>query len=180
MGTGSILVSGFALFARVGYVTVRDLVRCVTEGLWDLDLFLKAVFRYGFMGTVIGAVSSVEQKGSLSFRQVNVRAVREFFGVDAAQPVDGKFRFDREEDNTPEMELAHRLYRLLVPTFLQVELRRGESPTPFSDYVTDIRVVYGIPAMIQVLTAMGQDVLLRGYDYRYSRSVDRRTVLSTS
>lgn len=162
----------------VGYVTVRDLVRCVTEGLWDLDLFLKAVFRYGFMGTVIGAVSSVEQKGSLSFRQVNVRAVREFFGVDAAQPVDGKFRFDREEDNTPEMELAHRLYRLLVPTFLQVELRRGESPTPFSGYVTDIRVVYGIPAMIQVLTAMGQDVLLRGYDYRYSRSVDRRTVLS--
>lgn len=160
------------------YVNIGDFVQCVTGGLWTRDMFLKAMFQYGSVNDVLGAVSSVEQKGKLSFRQVDLPAVRAFFSGAVERSEDGSYRFDRPEDQTPQMELAHELYRLLVPTFLKVELRRGESPTPFSSAMLRLKVVCGIDTMIQVLTAMGQDVLNRRDYYWGGGSTDKQTVLS--
>ena len=56
----------------------------------------------------------------------------------------------------PEMTLAHTLYKEIVPAVLQVELKRGEQETPFSSSIGSIRVVYGIPVLVQILTALGE------------------------
>lgn len=72
---------------------------------------------------------------------------------------------------------AHELYREMIPAVLQVELKRGEQPTPFSEHIHQIRAIYGIDYMIQILTALGKDPLQRGYSY-YSSNNERKAVLS--
>ena len=78
----------------------------------------------------------------------------------------------------PEMTLAHTLYKEIVPAVLQVELKRGEQETPFSSSIGSIRVVYGIPVLVQILTALGKDTLERSQYSYYSGGSSRRSVLS--
>lgn len=159
-----------------GYVTLADFVCCAVQGLWDRDMFLKAAFEYGCMGTVIGAASTVCQRGCLSSRQVDIQGLRAFFGKDAPQPSDGKYRFDQAEVKTPKMELAQELYHLIVPALLKVELRRGEKATPFSAMAMALYAVYGIDSMIQVLVALGDEPLKRA-NYWRGMGTGRQTVL---
>ena len=160
-----------------GYLGLNDYVRCYVRGIWDKDLFYKAVFTFLDLGSLLEPVSTVEQKGAVSSRKARVYGLNSFFGYNVIKPVDGKYRFDTIGAELPEMVFAHELYRELVPTVLQVELKRGEQPTPFSKHVQQIRVIYGIDYMIQILTALGKDPLQRGYSY-YSANSERRPVLS--
>ena len=160
-----------------GYLRLYDFVRCYTEKIWDKDLFYKAVFTFLNLGSILGAVSTVEQKGIVPYRNARVGDLNAFFGNQAIKPVEGKYRFDDIGEELPAMALAHELYREVVPKVLAVELKRGEQPTPFSGYARNIQVIYGIDYMIQILTALGKDTLQRGYSYRFG-GTDRRIVLS--
>ena len=73
--------------------------------------------------------------------------------------------------------LAHTLYKEIIPAVLQVELKRGEQETPFSSSIGSIRVVYGIPVLVQILTALGKDTLERSQYSYYSGGSSRRSVL---
>ncbi|WP_347559908.1 DUF5724 domain-containing protein [Clostridium sp. AM58-1XD] len=163
--------------SRTSYMGLSDFVQCYTRGIWDKDLFYKAVFTFMNLGSVLGPVSSVEQKGAVSYMNARQGDLNAFFGPGVIKPADGKYRFDNIGDEMPAMKLAHELYRETVPLVLKVELKRGEQPTPFSNYITSIRVIYGIDVMIQILTALGQDTLQRSSGY-YSDASDRRNVLS--
>lgn len=165
-------------YSRPGnYLTLRDFVTCWERGIWDKDLFYKAVFTYLSLGSILGPASTVEQKGMVSFREANVGGLNAFFGNQVIQPTDGKYRFDNIGDELPAMKLAHQLYGEVVPKVLAVELKRGEQETPFSGSVKSIHIIYGIDYMIQILTALGKDTLERGSSYR-SSGRERRSVLS--
>ena len=159
------------------YLGLSDYVACYIRGFWDKDLFYKAVFTFLELGILLEAVSTVEQKGAVSSRYARVYALNSFFGTNAIMPVDGKFHFDTIGEEMPKMAFAHEVYREIIPLVLNVELKRGEQPTPFSEYINHIRAVYGIDYMIRILTALGKDPLQRGYSY-YSSLSERRTVLS--
>lgn len=159
------------------YLELSDYVQCYIRGIWDKDLFYKAVFTYCGIGKLLEPVSVVEQKGAVSSRKAGHQGLRDFFGNQAIRPVDGKYRFDTIGDEMPEMTFAHTLYREVIPVVMGVELKRGEQATPFSKDIRYIYVIYGIDYMIQILTALGKDPLERGYHY-YSSDEDRRCVLS--
>ncbi len=159
------------------YLSLRDFVRCYVNGIWDKDLYYKAVFTYLNLSAVLGPASTVEQKGLVAYRNARVGDLNAFFGPQAIQPADGKYRFDNIGDENPAMKLAHEIYQEIVPKVLLVELKRGEQPTPFSSFIRSIQVIYGIDYMIQILTALGKDTLQRGYSYRFS-GTERRVVLS--
>lgn len=161
---------------RESYLGLEDYVQCYVRGVWDKDLFYKAVFTFLDLGSLLEPVSTVEQIGVVSSRNARIYALNSFFGYNVIRPADGKYRFDTIKD-MPEMEFAHELYAELVPLVLKVELKRGEQPTPFSEDIHKIRAIYGIDYMIQILTALGKDPLQRGYSY-YSSSSDRKSVLS--
>lgn len=159
------------------YLFLRDYVQCYVRGIWDKDHLYKAVFDFSSMGALLEPISVVEQKGAVSSKNARIGALNAFFGTDAISPVDGKFRFDQIGKEMPAMELAHELYREIVPKVLKVELKRGEQPTPFSDWIRNIKAIYGIDYMIQILTALGKEPLSRGYSY-YASSTEKRRVLS--
>lgn len=127
---------------------------------------------------VLGAVSAVEQHGAVSSRDAGVGDLTAFFGWNVIRPVDGKYHFDQIGDELPAMKLAHELYQELIPLVLKVELKRGEQETPFSGDVPSIRVIYGIPVMIQILTAMGRETLKRNTGRYFSGAPDRAWALS--
>ncbi len=158
------------------YLNLSHYVGCYIRGIWDKDLFYKAVFTFSGLESLLEAVSTVEQVGAVSSRNARVYGLNAFFGPNKIKPVDGKYRFDTIKD-MPEMDFAHEIYQELIPLILSVELKRGEQPTPFSDVIGKIRVIYGIDYMIQIVTALGKDPLQRGYSY-YTSNSDRRPVLS--
>ncbi len=160
----------------VSYTRLSDYVQCYVRGIWDKDLFYKAVFSFCGLGNLLGPVSLMEQKEMVSSWRAEW-VLNTFLGEDAIQPVEGKYRFDVAEEETPEMAFAHELYREIIPVVLKVELKRGEQPTPFSEDMENIHVIYGIDYMIQILTALGKDPLQRGHGY-YAASAKRKTVLS--
>lgn len=159
------------------YIKPSDYVQSYVRGIWDKDLFYKAIFATYNLGSVLGPVSMVEQKGAVSPRRVNIRLLENFFGENALRLVDGKYHFDTIGDEMPEMAFAHELYREIIPVVLKVELKRGEQPTPFSGIIDDIYVIYGIDYMIQILTALGKDTLQRGDSY-YTSATERKLVMS--
>lgn len=162
-------------YNRDNYLGLCDYVQCYVRGIWDKDLFYKAVFTFLTIGSLLGPVSTVEQKGAVPIRRAN--RLNGFFRPGAIQPVDGKYHFDAIGSELPEMEFAHQIYREVIPLILKVELKRGEQPTPFSGYIKSIQAIYGIDYMIQILTALGKDPLQRGYSY-YASNTERKTVLS--
>lgn len=159
------------------YLYLSDYVQCYVRGVWDKDLFYKAVFTFLGIGSILEPVSAVEQKGAVTSRKARIQALNAFFGANVIKPVDGKYRFDTIGAKMPEMAFAHELYQDVIPMVLKVELKRGEQPTPFSQDIKNIQVIYGIDYMIQILTALGKDPLQRGYGY-YSSNTDRKSVLS--
>ena len=162
--------------SRHNYLDLSGYVKCYVKGIWDKDLFYKAVFTFMDLGSLLEPVSTVEQKGAVSSRNARIYGLNSFFGWNAVKPVDGKYRFD-EMREMPEMVFAHELYQELIPLVLSVELKRGEQPTPFSQATHKIWMIYGIDYMIQILTALGKDPLQRGYSY-YASDSDRKSVLS--
>lgn len=160
------------------YVYLRDFVICWERGIWDKSLFYKAVFRFLSLGSILGPASAVEKKGLLSYRDAAVSSVNSFFGSQAITPVDGKYRYDTiTEKEVPAIKLAREIYREVVPMVLEVELKRGEQKTPFSDSISSINVIYGIDYLIAIMTAMGKDSFQRGYAYGGSRQ-ERKWVFS--
>lgn len=160
------------------YLKLADFVQCYTRGLWDKPLFYKAVLEYLNFSSILGPASTVEQKGSLSSREARPHELYAFFGPGVLEPVDGKYRFDDQTAELPAMKLAHEIYRDTVPLVLKVELKRGEQPTPFSEGISSIHIVYGIDVMVQILAALGKDTLARGYYYSNSNATDRKRTLS--
>ncbi|MFM2269068.1 MAG: hypothetical protein RL757_2509 [Bacteroidota bacterium] len=51
------------------------------------------------------------------------------------------------------------------PHFLNIELKRGETPTPVSKFVVNLSDVKGLDYLSKILKGLGKDALQRGYSY---------------
>ncbi|MDE5597277.1 MAG: DUF4132 domain-containing protein, partial [Lachnospiraceae bacterium] len=165
---------GYYYGNKENYLRLSDFVQCYVRGIWEKDLFYKAVLTFFDMGTLLAPISIVEQKGAVPYWSGRLN---DFFGHNVIKPVDGKYHFDTIGEEMPEMAFAHTLYKEVVPMVLKVELTRGEQPTPFSQDIKEIKVIYGIDYMIQILTALGKEPLQRGRFY--SSRTEREPVLCT-
>ncbi len=79
------------------------------------------------------------------------RALRKIFG--------GKGEIGEEEKAL--LLSAHKLCEKLLPTILEPEYRRGDSPAKYSKYITSIRRVTGADQLVSILEALGNDTLNR-------------------
>ena len=159
------------------YISLSDCAQCYMRGIWDKDLFYKAVYTFFRLDDVITPVSSLEAKGKMPYCWSATSALESLFGKNTIKPVNDRYSSDTIYEEMPEMVFAHSLYQEILHVVLTVELTRGEQPTPFSDAAKSIRLIYGIDHMIQILTALGKAPLDRGNGYYYE-SLDRQTVLS--
>jgi hypothetical protein len=63
--------------------------------------------------------------------------------------------------------------------FLDIELKRGDTATAVTQYVQQLKAIYGVRRFAEILTALGKTTLHRGYLYSGSDAYSKQQQLST-
>ncbi|WP_310602333.1 DUF4132 domain-containing protein [Anaerosporobacter sp.] len=74
--------------------------------------------------------------------------------------------------------LTLELYPELIDAVLNVELRRGDMPTVFSEDIHSIPRIFGAKRFVEILLALGKDKLERNRCYEWQKDVGRTSCLS--
>ena len=148
-------------------LSMLSYVKAYEEGVISKDFLYKAAF------DMVGIKFAVGELGDL-FRPVLVIStllkLKEFMPVDMEKrTIDRESRF---------YKLCAELYRNLTGLILDVELKRGDTPTVFSNAVFRISRIEGIPRLMEILRALGKDPLDRSTYYSYVGGTSKRECLS--
>ena len=73
---------------------------------------------------------------------------------------------------------AAQVYEVLIPRVIEAELRRGDSPSAYTDGIPGICRLYGAEYFTDILRSLGSDTLDRTAYYGWSAAKDRRSSLS--
>lgn len=141
------------------YLSMYSYIKAYTLGLIPADLVYRNAFE------TLGLPIAVEQLGCFMKEKLTRRdlmALKDYVQIDLEQGT-----ADRE---CPFWQAGKEFYQKIVDTILDVELKRGDSPTIFSDAVKKITCVYGLDRLMAILTAMGKDTLDRRTYYYWSAS----------
>lgn len=136
------------------YLSILDYLKAYQSGMLEEDMVYQAVFES------LGLTNALNDL-SMFFR-------------DKLYPVQER-KLEPYGDGLKETALY--LYPRLVDKILDVELRRGDLPTIFSDKIYSIPRVYGEKRLVEILTALGGDRLDRASGY-YRRSTGKASCLS--
>lgn len=63
--------------------------------------------------------------------------------------------------------------------FLDIELKRGDTATAVTKFLPQLKEVYGISRLVEILTGLGKTTLYRGYIYTWSDDFTRQQQFST-
>lgn len=90
-----------------------------------------------------------------------------------------KYGIDEDTDikDHPLAKSGSYFYMNTVDKILEVELRRGDTPTVFSIYIHSISCIYGMERLIDILKALGKDSLDRS-TYFWSADTSKKSCLS--
>ena len=136
-------------------------------GLITRDYLFKAAFE------ILGLPYAVGELGELFRPNVTIytlRNIKEYMAVDLEKrTMDTECRF---------YQLCEEVYRKLVDLILDVELKRGDTPTVFSDAVSRISRIEGIPRLMEILRALGNDTLDRNTYYSFNSGTSKKECMS--
>ncbi len=131
--------------------------------------------KYGvlnFLSNIARAVKDVNS--SVTGRS----AVAPFWATKALTTLTGKAKPEDFDDNDKALvNFAYKAYERLIAVVLYEELRRGDTPTRFSEDIGRICRIYGTDYYVKILTALGKEPLNRFSCY-YSHYSTKRNCLS--
>ena len=81
------------------------------------------------------------------------------------------------DEDRKKAEYAVEIYETMANIILDKELKRGDSPTEFSESIVGFKRIYGMDRFVHILAAMGKDTIDRS-TYYYGRGVSRKQSLS--
>lgn len=149
----------YATREQKNYLSMYFYIKAYTLGLIPADIVYRNAFE------IMGLSLAVEQLGSFMKEKLTRRDLlnlKDYMTVDLEQGiVDGK---------SPFYQAGKEFYRKIVDTILDVELKRGDSATVFSEAVQKITCIYGLDRLMAILTALGKDTLDRNTYYYWSSS----------
>jgi len=91
--------------------------------------------------------------------------------------LDDEYEIYKKYFKEEKFDFIYDIYAKITDAILNVELKRGESPTEFSKIINNIKVIFSSEKFVQILKALGNDKLVRDY-YYYSEITSRKEVLS--
>ncbi len=142
-------------------------VKACELGIITKDFLYKAAFELVGLRFAIGELGEL-MKPNLTISTIN--SLKKYAPCDMEKhTVDKECRF---------YKLCAEVYEKLVNLILDVELKRGDTPTVFSPAVSRISRIESIPRLIEVLRALGTDPLDRSTYYSYCGGTGKRECLS--
>ena len=132
----------------------------------------------GNFGSALGVITSVCAMAPKEGQQISSRTFQGY----RSGPIRRRYEeFTGKDTPEPErirlVELCRRTADKLVPIVLNTELLRGDTPTEYSAYVTNIQALSGMETFVRILAALGKDSLDRGV-YYWGSSHSKRGNLS--
>ena len=148
-------------------LSILSYVKAHELGMITKDFLYKAAFE------LVGLKYAVGDLGSLFLSNVTIYALRQ---LQFYMPVD----MEKKTLDTQNSfyKLGKEIYENIVNLILNVELKRGDTPTVFSDAVSRISRIEGIPRLMEILRAMGTDPLDRNTYYSYNGGTSKKESLS--
>ena len=148
-------------------LSILSYVKAHELGMISRDFLYKAAFE------LVGLKYAVGDLGSLFLSNVTIYALRQ---LQFYMPVD----MEKKTLDTQNSfyKLGKEIYENIVNLILNVELKRGDTPTVFSDAVSRISWIEGIPRLMEILRAMGADPLDRNTYYSYNGGTSKKESLS--
>ena len=148
-------------------LSILSYVKAHELGMITKDFLYKAAFE------LVGLKYAVGDLGSLFLSNVTIYALRQ---LQFYMPVD----MEKKTLDTQNSfyKLGKEIYENIVNLILNVELKRGDTPTVFSDAVSRISRIEGIPRLMEILRAMGTDPLDRNIYYSYNGGTSKKESLS--
>ena len=148
-------------------LSIYSYVKAFELGLITKDFLYKAAFEIVGLKCAVGDLA-VSIRPNLGFNVLTI--LKNYAPVDMEKhTVDRESRF---------YQLCAEMYEKLVNLILDVELKRGDTPTVFSPAVARISRIEGITRLMQILRALGADTLDRGAYYYYSGGTGKKECLS--
>ncbi len=148
---------------------ILDYVKARNLELIPEDILYQAVFE------IYGLKESFQEMGMLyreNLRHYEMMHLKHYISLEEAE--NGKV-----DENTPFFCTTDRVYQRIINCILDVELKRGEMATIFSDSVMKIERFFGLDRLVQILVAYGKDKLNRGTYYSWrNKEVTRQESFS--
>lgn len=138
-------------------LTMADYVRAYTLDMIGKDSVYHAAF------DDIGLKAAVNQLGILMKEKMYPYEKKQY----KAFLTDGELDYE-----SAVFKAGQSFYLRIVDTILDVELKRGDSPTVFSDSICAIQKIYGAKRLVAILTALGKESLDRQSYYGFYRRSD--------
>ena len=160
---------------------IRDYLHAAHKGIITLRQLCEFALRpetINYSMKVLSYVSSFvyEQGRQVSERHQYARRWTEQY----VQGLIGTKDLSREltDEDRSLLDFTVKVYEAIAPTVIDAELKRGDSPTPYSEGVGGLCRIYGADYFVSILTSLGKDTLDRTAYYGYGIGKDRRGSLS--
>lgn len=146
------------------FLNIYYYVKAYTMGIIAEDMVYKAAFEMmGIRNAVIELGTFMKDKFTYN-EKANLKRF-----IKGEEP-------DREDSF---WKAGVKIYKRIIDTILNVELKRGDSETIFSKTAMSINKIYGMDRLIAILKALGKSTLDRkGYYYFYGSQFGKKEVLS--
>lgn len=151
------------------YLGIYDYIKAENLGLLSDNMLYKAVFE------IYGLRYSFSELGRIYKEKLtpyDKNCLRKFVSEEELEQ-------ERLNPETAFFKTIDRIYRRVVDCILDVELKRGEFATVFSDSIVKIERFFGMERLVQILVAFGKEKLNRSQYYGYgSGEVSRQESFS--
>lgn len=159
------------------YLDMYYYVKAYVMGIIDEDMVYKAAFEMlGIKNAVIELGVFMKEK-LYSYEKSDIEQFLEAEETDRKNSLAEKDEIDRECDF---WKTGVKVYKKIIDTILNVELKRGDSETIFSKTAMAINKIYGMDRLTAILKALGTSTLDRkgGYYYYYGSGTGKKEILS--
>ena len=164
---------------------IGEYIAACADGLISDDFVYKRIFD-GFEKEALQQLSSVilfiREKNDIKSTRVRRfgpgvnRNVAEFLGrKNIFETIDPENLSEKEKKI---LEKAEECYEKVISVCVGKELRRGDTPTEFSEFMTSVGRIYGLNYFVSILKAFGKSSFSRSQYLSYGRLTSKEDVLS--
>lgn len=142
----------------VSFLTVYHYIKACVLGLIPIELVYQSIF------TRIDLRNALEDLSRLVMDSMNARDKKCLSRFLSAKELEE----EKLDDNSPFVKMGREIYFRITDMILDVELKRGEMATEFSDSISSMKRIFGLERLAQILKALGNEKLDRGTYYYWS------------
>lgn len=172
--------SSYSSTYRISTPSIRDYIISANRGIISENEMYHFICNENNMKDTLSYVSTVIKAVREKDKQISARGSYSSWKNNRKLSIIWDLTGNKDEltDNDNKLvDFAVNIYYKMVDTVLATELKRGDTATEYSPYITGIERIYGAENFVAIISAMGNDKLERS-SYTYWADTSKKYCLS--